>query len=153
MLLTSKLQQPSDNTPNSSTAPVSKKLLDHLMEIREKTNFLHQDYMQIYQPKNLTATQDKKKEYIKQHDHNQTNAMKSKPILQHTETKYEALNFDLSDGEVKSLSFIFKNMSELEQLLFSNNNLTDKKLAVLLDALRQNPNCEKLNQIVISQNN
>lgn len=40
------------------------------MEIREKTNFLHQDYMQIYQPKNLTATQDKKKEYIKQHDHN-----------------------------------------------------------------------------------
>jgi hypothetical protein len=70
LLLTSKLQQPSDRTSNTSTAPVSKKLLDHLMEIREKTNFLHQDYMQIYQPKNLTATQDKKKEYIKQHDHN-----------------------------------------------------------------------------------
>ncbi len=114
------------------------------MEIREKTNFVHQDYMQIYKPKNLPATQDKKKEYIKQHDHNQTNAMKSKPILQHTETKYEALNFDLTDGEVKSLSFIFKTMSELDQLLFSNNNLTDKKLAVLLDALRHNPNCEKL---------
>jgi len=79
-----------------------------------------------------------------------TNALKFKPILHLKNRKYEALDFNITEGEVKSLSHIFKTMSELDELFLSNNNLTDKNLAVLLDALRQNPNCNKLQKIAVS---
>jgi len=111
---------------------------------------MHQDYKEIYYEKNLDTSQDKNKEYIKQHYHNQDNYIKSKPILNLKNKKYEALDHDITEGEVKSLAYIFKTMSELNSLLLANNNLNDKKLALLLDAIRQNPNRDELRSLIVS---